>query len=96
MKDNIIQINPGARTAPNRVQRIKQNLDPDLFPRMLASHQGHIQRAQAKRDRIIRDAQRQAEAERRSRAEAEELARNLGQLSIGSLLALTLTAALTI
>ena len=81
MKDNIIQINPSTCTTPNRVQQIKDSLDLDLFPRMLANHPEHIARAKAKRDRIIA-------ARRQAQRDEENFTLFLGGLSVSAMLGL--------
>lgn len=81
MKDNIIQINPSARTTPNRVQQIKDSLDLDLYPRMLANHPEHIARSKAKRDRIIA-------ARQKAEQDAENFTLFLGGLSVSAMLGL--------
>lgn len=97
MKDNIIQLAPrGVQTPRYRAQRIKQDRDPDLFINMINSHPGHITRAKAKRDRIIARAKAKANADHQAHEDAERLTMALGQLSIGSILALTVTAALAL
>lgn len=97
MKDNIIQLSPkGIPTPRYHAQRIRQDRDPDLFVTMVNNHPGHIARAKAKRDRIIEAARKQAEADRLAHEDAERLTLALGQLSIGSILALTVTAALAL
>ena len=57
-------LNERARMIMKPIQRKKQDPDPDfdldLFPRMLAHHAEHIQRAKDKRDRFEAEANRQA------------------------------------
>ena len=97
MRDNIIQLAPrGVQTPRYRAQQIRQDRDPDLFINMINSHPGHLARAKAKRDRVIEAALAKAAAEQRSREEQDRLAQNLAQVSVGSMLALTLTAALAL
>lgn len=94
---NIIELNPkGIPTPRYTVQRRRQDRDPDLFIDMLNNHPAHIARAKAKRDRIIEAAKAKAEADRQAHEDAERLTMALGHLSIGSLLALTVTAALAL
>ena len=97
MRDNIITLAPrGIPTPRYRAQQIRQDRDQDLFLNMVNSHPGHIARAKTKRDRIIQEARAKAEAERLSREEQDRLTETMAHISVGSLLALTLTAALTL
>lgn len=95
MNNNVISISPAGIPTPRyRAQRIRQDLDQDLMLNMVNSHPGHLARARAKRDRIIEETRRQAEAEARAKQEAERFELFLGGLSVSTLLALTVGAAL--
>lgn len=67
MENNVIYIDSVPRS---RVQQIKDSLDLDLYPRILANHPEHIKRAKAKRDRI--EAERKEKANEMARKAKEE------------------------
>lgn len=97
MKNNVIQLSPaGIKTPRYRAQRIMQDLDQDLMLNMVNSHPGHLARARAKRDRIIEETRRQAEAEARAQKDTEAFTVFLGGLSVSTILALTVAVALLV
>jgi len=97
MKDTIIELAPkGIPTPLYKAQRIRQDRDPDLFVNMLANHPMHIARAKAKAARVQAEAQARAVAQRRRQEDADQLISSLSQLSMGTTLAVILTAALAL
>lgn len=96
MKDNVISIHAvrGIPTPRYRAQRIRQDQDQDLFVNLLANHEGHLARSKAKAQRVIEETMQRAEAEARAKQEAERFELFLGGLSVSTLLALTVGAAL--
>lgn len=93
MGNNVIYIK-GIPTPKYRAQQIKQDLDLDLFPNMLANHPEHIKRSKAKRDRIMAERKEKSEERARRAKENENMLMFLGGMTVSLLLAVITLVAL--
>lgn len=93
--NNVIYLT-GIPSPKTRLQQRVQDLDPDLFPRMLANHPAHIARSRAKAERIKAEIEARAKAEKEEKAAAERFTQFLGGLSVASMLGLILVVALAL
>lgn len=95
MENNVIYITDAPRS---RVKQIKDSLDLDLYPRILANHSKHIERAKAKRDLVEaerKEIEKEIEKQRARKAkEDRDLIMFLGSLSIFLMTVITVLAAL--
>ena len=91
--NNIIPF-AGIPTPRFKAQQIKQDLDQDLFVRMVNSHPGHIARAKAKRAQAIAAMQKEEEAARLEKEDLEKLVQTIGGLSVSTILTMAFVAAL--
>ena len=93
MKNNIIQFT-GIPTPRYTAQKIRQDLDQDLFVDLLASHPEHIARAKAKHEQYVMARAREA-ADEVARIEARERLLNIvGHIAVFALMALMVAVAL--
>jgi len=91
MENNIIYITDAPRS---RVKQIKDSLDLDLYPRLLANHPEHIKRAKAKRDRVEAERKEKANEMARKTKENETLMTLLGGMSASLVMVLAVLIAL--
>lgn len=84
--NNIVYLT-GVPTPRYRVQRIRQNLDQDLFVDFLANHPEHLARSKAKGERIVAQRRRELEERRRREARRERLYDGMFLTAAGSLTA---------
>lgn len=85
--NNIIQFS-GIKTPRYKAQRIRQDMDQDLFVDLLANHPEHISRAKAKREEYLARKAMEAAMKSARKKEQEWLLRIFGNVAVWSLLAL--------
>lgn len=86
----------GLATPRYGAQRVAQNLDPDLFVRMLYNHPEHIERSKEKREQILEENRRKKLAEKMAEYRKERQMVFLGFCTIVSTLLAAVLASLLI